>query len=104
MSKRANPTGKGFAKSSKFYVVLRPDTEEFLVKFQETIFGSAAVWSKHPQSAQSSNNFDDVRSVAKYLSMSKAIEIHVCSVLDNGQQYKVETESRFFPHWSGLTE
>ena len=84
-------------KSSKIYVLLRPDTEEFLVKQRETIFGFTTEWGKHPRSAQNWKNIHQARSWGMMLSSRKSIEIHVCSVVDLGEQYRVETESTFFP-------
>ena len=105
MNIKVKNSGKGFGKSNKsnkFYVVFRPDTEEFFVKYQETILGSATVWQKYPDYAKSWKDFDQARSVAMQISMMKQIEIHVCSVIDSGPQYRVETESRFAPNLSNL--
>lgn len=83
-------------KSSKFYVLLRSDTEEFLVKQCKTHFGFTTEWCKYPQSAQRWRNIHQARGCAMLLSSRKSIDIHVCSVVDLGAQYKVETEATFF--------
>lgn len=97
MNAKKNKTVNVKANSNKFYVLLRPDTEEFLVKQRETTFGFTTEWCKYPQSAQSWKNIHQARSCAMPLSGRKSIEIQVCSVVDLGGQYQVETESTFFP-------
>ena len=97
MNAKKNKSAKIEAKSSKFYLLLRSDTEEFLVKQNETRFGFTTEWGKHPKSAQVWKNVHQARSCAMTLSSRKSIEIQVCSVVDLGEQYQVETQSTFFP-------
>lgn len=97
MNAKANMKGKGFGKSSKFFVVFRPDTEEFLVKHQETVFGFTTAWGKHPSHALQFSSFDSARKMAIVLCTSKSVLLEVCSVVDLGTRYAVETESTFFP-------
>lgn len=96
MNVKKNKKMNANVKSSKFYVLLRPDTGEFFVEQTQTLFGSVTKWGKHPNSAQSWKNIDVARACAMGISGRKAIEIHVCSVVDSGEQYQVETESTFF--------
>jgi hypothetical protein len=96
MNAKKNKKVNVSAKSNKFYVLLRPDTEEFLVKERETTFGFTTEWCKYPQSAQRWKNIHQARGCGVLLSGRKSIEIQVCSVVDLGEQYQVETESAFF--------
>jgi len=100
MNRKANSMSKGFGKSSKFYVVLRSDTEEFLVKQQETVLGFGLTWCKQPGGALQYKTLQQARETAIALSIRKELEIQVCSVTDTGKQYKIETESTFFPTYS----
>jgi hypothetical protein len=97
MNAKKNRKSKIKNKLSKLYVLVRPDTEEFLVRERETTFGFTTEWGKHPQSAQSWRNIHQARSCGMMLSSRKSIEIHVCSVVDLGEQYQVEAEATFFP-------
>jgi hypothetical protein len=96
MNAKKNKNASVKDKSSKFYVLLRSDTQEFLVRQNETRFGYVTEWGKSPQSAQKWKNVHQARGCGMLLSGRKSIEIQVCSVVDLGAQYQVETQSTFF--------